>query len=215
MSRMKEPARPRPVKMMKYILAGILICALAGGAGYFFGVRGSDNEREELSAVVLENQIMNMSQLVSVTYAYTNMAKYESVKEFYGVKLPLTTNGFILTYDGEIKAGVDLKQASVEAAGSRVVVTLPEAVILSHEIDENSVEIYDETTSIFNPFTVEDYTAFYQDQKEEMEKKAQEKGVLKEAEQQAEESIKRMLESFLPKGYEAEVRTVQKGGAVS
>lgn len=207
MSKRKESLQP--VKMVRYIITGILLCVIVGGVGYFFGTRGSEDQVEELSAVVLENQMVEMSELVSVTYAYTNMAKYESAKELYGVKLPLTTNGFILTYDGVIQAGVDLKKASVELNGTQVNVTLPEAVILSHEIDEDSVEIYDETTSIFNPFTVEDYTAFYKGQKEEMEKKAQEKGLLKDAASQAEENIKMLLESSLPDGYEVKVQSAQ------
>ena len=38
-------------------------------------------------------------------------------------------------------------------------------------VDESSVKIFDEKTSIFNPFTVEDYTAFYTDQKKSVEEK--------------------------------------------
>ena len=35
----------------------------------------------------------------------------ESSNDFYGVKIPFTTKSFILTYDGTIKAGVDLEAA--------------------------------------------------------------------------------------------------------
>ena len=207
MSKIKESFRP--VKTLKYIIMGILLCAVVGGAGYYFGTRGAEEETAELSAVVLQNQMTEMNEMVSVTYAYTNMAKYESSKEFYGMKLPLTTNGFILTYDGIIKAGVDLKQASVELNGTEVQILLPEAAILSHEIDEDSVEIYDETTSIFNPFTVEDYTGFYRDQKEEMEKEARNKGLLEEATTQAEENLRMLMEASLPEGYTVTIQTAE------
>ena len=53
-----------------------------------------------------------------------------------------------------------------------VTVRLPEAEILSHEMDEGSVEIFDEKASIFNPFTVEDFAAFQAEQKDAMEQKA-------------------------------------------
>lgn len=196
----KTKERIRPIKTIRYIIAGIILCILVGAVGYAFGSRNTD-EVKELSAVVLENQMMEMSELVSVTYAYTNMARYESTKEFYGVTLPLTTNGFILTYDGVIKAGVDLKKAEIVVEGTAVQVTLPEPTVLSHEIDEDSVEIYDEKTSIFNPFTVKDYTDFYADQKKEMEAKADSKGLLKEAKSQAKESVRLLLSSSLPAEY--------------
>ena len=82
------------------------------------------------------------------------MAQFESSNDFYGVKIPFTTKSFILTYDGTVKAGVDLDGAEVSVSGTTVTITLPEAEILSHEIDEDSMEVFDEKTSIFNPFTV-------------------------------------------------------------
>ena len=54
---------------------------------------------------------------------------------------------------------------------------IPEAEILSHEIDEHSMEVFDEKTSIFNPFTVEDFTSFQSDQKAAMEEKALSRGL--------------------------------------
>ena len=87
------------------------------------------------------------------------------------MKIPFTTKSFILTYDGTVKAGVDLDGAEVSVSGTTVTITLPEAEILSHEIDEDSMEVFDEKTSIFNPFTVEDFTSFQSDQKAAMEEK--------------------------------------------
>ena len=78
-----------------------------------------------------------------------------------------------------------------------VTVKLPGAEILSHEIDEDSVKIYDEKTSIFNPFTVQDYTSFYADQKKTVEEKAREKGLLTEAQAQAEHAVRQLLEPVL------------------
>ena len=56
---------------------------------------------------------------------------------------------------------MDLDGAEVSVSGTTVTITLPEAEILSHEIDEDSMEVFDEKTSIFNPFTVEDFTSSY------------------------------------------------------
>lgn len=184
--------RVNPVKLTRLIIVIIVLCGLMIGAGYLAG-RSSGNERQELSAVVVQNQISEIAELATVTYSYTELGQYESSKEFYGAKVPFTTNKFILTYDGIIKAGVDMSKAQVESKDGTITVILPEAQVLSHEIDENSVKVFDEKTSIFNQFTVEDYTAFYADQKKSVEEKAIAKGLLTEAKAQAVKAVEAAL----------------------
>ena len=155
--------------------------------------------------MVLQNQLTEIRELATVTYAYTNMAQFENSNDFYGVKIPFTTKSFILTYDGTIKAGVDLEAAEVSISGDTVTVTLPEAEILSHEIDEDSVEVFDEKTSIFNPFTVEDFTAFQADQKAAMEERALSSGLLEEARAKAVSGVEQLLSAALPESCTLEI----------
>ena len=203
----RENVSLHPLKTAKYLWLGILLCALVGGA-CFLGGRWSagQSENTQIDAVVLQNQLTEIRELATVTYAYTNMAQFESSSDFYGVKVPFTTKSFILTYDGTIKAGVDLDGAAVDVSGTTVTVTLPEARILSHEIDEDSVEVFDEKTSIFNPFTVEDFTSFQADQKAAMEERALSRGLLEEARSKAVSSVKQLLAAALPDTYTVEIR---------
>ena len=205
MSTVKEPLHP--LKTARYLWLGILLCALVGGA-CFLGGRWSAGRSEnvQIDAVVLQNQLTEIRELATVTYAYTNMAQFESSNDFYGVKVPFTTKSFILTYDGTIKAGVDLDGAAVDVSGTAVTITLPEARILSHEIDEDSVEVFDEKTSIFNPFTVEDFTSFQADQKAAMEERALSRGLLEEARRKAVSSAEQLLSAALPDPYTAEIQ---------
>ena len=196
-----EKERKRPFRTLRWGAAAAALCLLVG-LGCFLGGRFSAGGKQEtLSAVVLENRLTAISELATVTYSYTNMAQFESSNDFYGMKVPFTTKKFILTYDREIKAGVDLSLARVELRGTEVRVELPEAAILSHSIDEDSVEVFDEKTSIFNPFTVEDFTAFRQDQQQEMERRALEKGLLEEAGEKAGQSVRALFLAALPEGY--------------
>lgn len=205
MEHTREKNRLRPFRTAKYLLLGVLLCAVVGTVCWFAG-RGGVEETTELDAVVLENQLTGISELASVTYSYTNMAQFRNSSEFYGMKVPFTTKSFILTYDGVIKAGVDLSAAEVRVSGTAVTVKLPEAAILSHEIDEDSVEVFDEKTSIFNPFTVKDMAAFQADQKQAMEAKALDKGLLTEAAEKAKISVEALLSAALPEGYTLTVR---------
>lgn len=200
--------RARPVKALKYILLGLLLCAVVGLCGFLAGQTALRNSQQntKLDAVVIGNQLTQISELVTVSYQYTNMAQFTSSNDFYGVTIPFTTKKFILTYDGEIKAGVDLSQARVDVTDAAVTVTLPAPRLLSHEIREDSIEVFDEKTSIFNPFTVEDFSSFQADQKAEMEQKAVEKGLLEQAAEKANDSISALLAPMLPEEYELTVK---------
>ena len=188
-----------PVKTLRYLVVGVVLCAAVGLAGFLGGrYAASHQEAPQLSAVVLEGRLVEISELASVTYTYTNMAQFENSDDFYGMKIPFTTKKFILSYDGTIKAGIDLGDVEIEVRDNNVTVTLPEAEILAHEIDADSVEIFDEKTSIFNPFTIEDFTAFQAAQREVMEEKALQRGLLAQAREKAGSSVRLMLASVLP-----------------
>ena len=156
--------KAKHIGLIALCLAAVcLICFLFGrSVGKSAGI-------SEVDAVVLENKLTEISELASITYSYTNMAEFENSKDFYGIKLPFTTKGFIITYD------------------------------------EDSLEIFDETTSIFNPLKVTDYNSFNRDQKAEMEKKATEKGLLTEAKKKAADTVKGFILQLVPEDWTVEV----------
>ena len=142
-------------------------------------------------------------------FARFMISSFENQVHFYGWKVPFTTKSFIISYDGVIKAGVDLTAVSVQVdeAAKTVAVTLPESRILSHEIPEDSLEVFDENDNIFNPITIEDYAGFTKDQKEAMELRAAENGLLTSAEEKARTTVESFLR-LLPE-MEAYTLTIQ------
>lgn len=105
----------------------------------------SGEEPTQITSDLLAQQIQDISELATVEYNYTNMGKFENQATFYGWKVPFTTKSFIISYDGKIKAGVDMTQVEVKVNKKKIEVTLPKTKILSHEIDEKSIEVFDET----------------------------------------------------------------------
>ena len=170
------------------VAVAVLVVVFTAGALWS---RGSAQPR--ITNDLLSQQLISVSELATVEYHYTNMGKFEHQADFYGWKVPLTRKSFIISYDGVIKAGVDASQIAVSVRGKVIHVTLPEAQILSHEIDEGSLEIFDETTNIFNPLTITDYTGFAADQKEKVAQRALDNGLLKEARTRAADAVQRML----------------------
>lgn len=176
----------------------VLIIALLVAA--FFAYRYFTKEPEEqppvINADIVTKQLLEVQELVTVEYRYTNMGVFEDQKDFYGWSVPLTKKSFIVSYDGIIKAGVDLSGLNVQVSGNTVSVTIPKAEIMSHEIVEDSIEIFDEKDNIFNPIKIEDYAGFTQDQKGKIELKVQEDGLLDQAYQRAQSTIAHLLSNM-------------------
>ena len=72
---------------------------------------------------------------------------------------------------------------------------MPNAEILSHEIDNNSIETLDEQDGLFNPVKVEDVRQFDTVSKDAMEDRAIENGILDKALKNAEDIIEKLVNS--------------------
>lgn len=209
MSQVKRGVSPLSLfKQGKLIIFGVILAIVCFAVGFFSG--GREEKPPVLSSITVENQLQQISQLATIRYSYTNMGQFENSNEFYGIKLPFTTKRFIVAYDGTITAGVDLSQAKVTITDQKVTIALPAPQILSHEVDHNSLEVFDETTSIFNPITIEDYTGFQADQQGVMEEKAIQGGLLTQAKDQAEAAIGGLITPLLQEGQTLEI-TVADG----
>ena len=193
----EEEETSRPRKRWKFRLWPIvLFLALMAGSFIMGAVLTHQESQPVITADLLGQQLRDIQELSTVEYHYTNMGRFENQKDFYGWKVPFTTKSFIVAYDGVIKAGVDLSEMKIEVSGKTITVTMPEAKVLSHEMDEESLEVYDETHNIFNPIEIEDYTQFTADQKESIEARALDNGLLTSAVQRAENTVRGLIEAL-------------------
>lgn len=179
-------------KVFGFLIAIILILAL----GAYIISNLKSKEKISISSETVESSLKEAKELTTLKYNYKNVASYENSQEFHGITLPFTTKKFLYTYQGEINAGVDLDKARVDVneASKIISVTLPQASILSHDIDENSVMVYDQKNSIFNPLKLEDYSDFRKEEEAKVEKEAIDKGLLEEAKEKSEKAVKEILE---------------------
>jgi len=187
-------------------IPGVLVAAIIVLAVMLGGKLGSDwqksnaqkeNHRREITSDILHQQIEQIGELATVDYYYTNMGKFEDVIQFFEHDIPFTTKSFILSYDGQMKAGIDLSMVEIRMEGQNIYVTLPEAKILSHEVDLDHFVIYDEKNSIFNGLDVEDVTGFLGQQKQVMEEKAIHNGLLEQGQKTAQQVLEKFLSNFL------------------
>lgn len=151
------------------------------------------NMEPTITSELINNRLEDAKELTTLKYHYTNMGQFQNQSDFYGWKVPFTTKSFIVSYDGVINAGVDLQEATVNVTGKKIQIKIPHAKILSHEIYEDSLQVFLEKDSIFNPIKISDYNDFSMDQKKVVEEKAIEKGLLTEADKKSQEAIKDIL----------------------
>ncbi|NLD48049.1 MAG: DUF4230 domain-containing protein [Clostridiaceae bacterium] len=145
--------------------------------------------KPDITSDQISGKLTEISEYATLEYYYTNIGKFEEQGDFYGRKIPLSTKSFIITYDGVMKMGILGEDINVAVKENQIIVHMPPAEILSHEIKNDTMEVFDQTRNIFNPIKIEDYNAFYSDNKKEMEDKVIKNGLLKEAEERAEQQL--------------------------
>ena len=210
---MNELERKPRLRLRTKLLLTVLALLLVGGlvmAAFLCGLSRGGREAEPVITGDLQGEHLRSAQeLVTVAYYYTSMGRFENQVDFYGWKVPFTAKSFIVSYDGVIKAGVDLSQVQVEVDEIRQAVTvrLPASRILSHEIPEDSIEVFDESDNLFNRITIEDYTGFTLDQKKAMEQRAEDNGLLTSADEKARAAVESLL-TLMP-GMESYTLTVE------
>lgn len=164
---------------------------------------------------LISEQLNALRELVTTEYLYTNSGKYENQNQITiigkDINIPFTGKRFIVAYDGRIKAGIDIGKAQIDIDedARAITIALPKSEIISHETFEDTLVVLDETNNVFNPISIENYNEFVSAQKDSMEEKAIERGLLTNADVEA----KLMVQSFLSQipGIDTYKLTIQQG----
>ena len=180
---------------MKKTITSIIFLFIFGVGIYFIGVMSANrNSEPTITSTSISQQLVEIQKLSVLEYNYTKVGKFENSLTLNGWSIPLTKKSFLLTYSGKLQAGVNLQDAKVSINDHTIIISLPEVQILENTLDENSIEVYDESKNIFNPISVSDYTNFATKQKTEAEEEAIEIGFLSEAATKAQSVIKSFLQ---------------------
>lgn len=181
----------------KKAIGGVIAILLVAMLIFYAGTRfASSSSEPKITATGLTQQLQEIEELATMSYNYTKVGKFSNNLTFNGWDIPLTQKSFLITYDGKLKAGVKMDKAEIKIENNDIIVSIPEIEILSNEIDESSIEVYDETKNVFNPISVNDYTAFATKQKDVVAEEAIENGLLSEAATKTQNTIKKYLNAL-------------------
>ena len=184
------------MKILLILLTLLLICG-AVLAAFLCGLRQASQAAEpQITGDLLASRLRSVQELVTVSYYYTNMGRFENQVDFYGWKVPFTTKSFIVSYDGVIKAGIDLGGVTIDVdeASRTITVTLPPSTITDNNIPQETINVLEVKNGLFNEVTIDDYNALIVEEKRVMEEKAVEIGLLTDADSEARAIVRAFLE---------------------
>lgn len=151
---------------------------------------------QELDATTVQNKIVYVQDLALVKYNYAGVIGFKDYMKIMNIQVPLTEKFFLLKYNGYIKAGVNLKDATLNVSGKNILVKMPKPYIQETVIDEKSIRVYDESMNAFNPISINDYNKAITNEKNTMIKDAINQGILRESSEQAHLVITSLLKEM-------------------
>lgn len=155
---------------------------------------GSKDTKEKvvITSDIIKERLSSIRELVTQEYIYTNADKREGKETWiFGWTRPFSENSIILTYDGTIKAGVDLNKVEVVVNEEKrtITVTLPPSKITDNNIPQETINVVEVKDGLFNNVTFDNYNEFISEQKLIMQEKAIDQGLLIKANEEAKEAI--------------------------
>lgn len=173
----------------KILLIATIICVVGLiGTGILVANLFQKRKEPKVSTQVITERMTELSELATSQLQYRGIIRYEE-----GDIPLLTKKGYTMLYDATVKAGVDLKQASVKISGKKIHVILPSAEILDISINPDTLEFYDEKNAIFNWENKKDTVTALKLAKEDADKRIDETELLTNANTQAQQLIKSLL----------------------
>lgn len=147
-----------------------------------------------ITSQIVSSRIEKAKELTTEKYFYTNAGLFKNNHVAWGVGIPFTEKSFIVKYNGIIHAGVDLDSMQSVVINDTIYIRLPDAKVLSHAVDHNSVETLDERAGLFNPIKITDISGFMATQETNIEQLIYDRQILSYAKDTAKTVIQELLE---------------------
>lgn len=147
----------------------------------------------------------DIGELATQSAYCTEVNVTDNSRELFNIKIPFTQSKYVYSYDIVIKAGYDFGEIEwSEKDNKEIEVKLPEAKILSSDLDTESFKVYHEAESIYTQIGLEDNNEALKGMKKNAEKDAVSNGLLENARSNAET----VLRGFIGNVYDLSEYTV-------
>lgn len=179
---------------VKGLLAVIILLAVA--AVVFFGMQTTDSSESTTTKIGFED----IGELATQAAYCREVNVTDSSRDLFGVTLPFTQSKYVYSYDVTIKAGYNFEKIEWSENEMTIEVTLPEAEVLSCDIDLDSLKIYLEDESIYNRISLSENNDALKDLETTAKEDAIENGLLDDARK----NVETILTGFFGNVYDLE-----------
>ena len=149
-------------------------------------------EEPELSSSTINQQLAACSKLTTAELTYSGLIHFSEGDIPY-----INQNSFSMIYTATATAGIDISQASTTVTDTDIIITLPECELQEINVDSDSIEFYDEKTSIFNRSEKTDAITALKYAQDDVRSKADIDSLIEKATNQTETIIKGILEPMV------------------
>lgn len=153
---------------------------------------------------IIADGLREMGTLITEEYYFTQLEKYKKTEKVWIFKSEAST---AYSYDGVVTAGIDCNEIGIEKddENKTITISIPKASILNVDIDPNSFQMYEDKNGLWSKFNINDYNKSLIEFEEAGKKKALEKGII----EKADESAKKMVESFVNSLIDSDEYTIE------
>lgn len=197
-------------KVLNYVLKIVVIVAIAVGCVFVYTnyiKKDNNGEDVKITTEVKELSFKDIGQLATQEAMVTQVQVYDKTQSAPLNLFKYGETKYIYSYDVYVKAGYDFTSIipEVDEETKVISITLPEAEILSCEIDTDSFVVYHEQTSVFSKETLDEKNAELTELQEQAKQKAIENGILEKAKDNAET----LLTAFVHQTFDENEYTIE------
>ena len=133
------------LKLKIVIVLMVVLVVAAGVVGFKICTVIYEKQKPQITTTYISGKIDSVSELTTAQMEYKGLVVYSDGNIPF-----LTQKGFSMIYTAKIRAGVDVSQIQINVTDEQVIITVPDAVIQSVDVDPDSIEFYDEKYALFN-----------------------------------------------------------------
>ena len=141
----KDNDNAKVIAAVIHLIMTIVIVAAVFGLIFVIGKVIEESRKPDITNTFISSKLETVSNLTTAELTYNGLIHYEE-----GDIPILTKKSFSMIYRAEVKAGVDLSKVESYITDTEVVLVVPAVEIQDIDIDETSIQFYDEQVALFN-----------------------------------------------------------------
>lgn len=181
--------------IVSVIIAAIVVPPLIDASPLFETATNKSSE-----TALLREQLVDMSELTTLKYEYSNVIISRTDKSFSFFDLPdfkYAEAIRLIEYSGYLKAGTDLAkmELDIDEASNTASVSLPKSQILDNVVETEQMTVEDVKGTIFSDYPTQTVIDEINTHKKQLEEEKISQGLLEEADANAQSFVTSVLKS--------------------